>query len=110
MTPYAVRFETLPSRFMPLKTMRRIRFHKVAHGYLFGAPGKKIRVMRSRRKRPNPCYTKEAVRSHAVRRWGSRYGLESWYAAQRVQAVRELRVRTGVVSFLDQIERIKPAP
>jgi hypothetical protein len=47
-------FMTLPSRFMPLKTTRRVRFQKVAHGYLFRAPSKKMRIMHSRLRRPNP--------------------------------------------------------
>jgi hypothetical protein len=68
--------------------MRRIRFHKVAHGYLFGAPGKKIRIMRSRRRRHNPFHTKQAGRLYVIERWGTRFGYHLGWVAERVQAVR----------------------
>lgn len=58
--PCAVRYSLLPGEFRPLKTMRRIRFHPVVHGYLFGKPGKKLRVMYARQRRPNPFRTKDA--------------------------------------------------
>ena len=92
---------------MPLKTMRRVRFHKVAHGYLFGQPSKKIRIVRSRQKRPNPFHTKESARYHAMRTWGHRLGLEAWYAAERVQAVRELR---RVSSRIADVARFADVP
>jgi hypothetical protein len=76
---------------MPLKTMLRIRFHKVADGYLFGAPSKKTRIMRSRRRRHNAFHAKQSARIYALQRWGTRFGYHLGWVAERVQAVKESR-------------------
>jgi hypothetical protein len=59
---YRVRLSNLPCRIKRLKTIRRFLFHPVAHGYLLGAPSKKLRALYSRQRRYNPFGKQIAVR------------------------------------------------
>lgn len=78
------RSTSLPSIFMTRKTIRRIRFRPLKHGYLIGSPSKKERVLYARQRRPE-----QIGRHHqsACRRihehWSNRSTLHYSFSARR---------------------------
>jgi hypothetical protein len=79
---YRVRLSNLPCRIHRLKNIRRFLFHPVAHGYLLGAPSKKLRALYSRQRRYNPFGKQIAVRRRAVQRWSNRYHVQHCFTAR----------------------------